>query len=236
MTASQNDSKTFHKLIRSQRSNHCTYTDVIYIGDKKYEGDSIIKGWECHFEMLGTPNFEEKFDLEGYHIAGMQNKIIEENEECKQKKIEPTTNEEVENAIKNLNTGKAADENGISSEHYKHAPEELSPEITSIINQIFQELDVPQSLKNGILTPILKKKKDKTIPGNYRGIVVTSTFSKIFEDIIKGRLEPKLLPSQNLLQRGFTARGRIKFVCCFYYIRNNTAIPPIANKLGAGSP
>jgi hypothetical protein len=27
--------------------------------------------------------------------------------------------------------------------------------------------------KSGILTPILKKGKDKNIPGNYRGIVVT---------------------------------------------------------------
>ncbi|VDI30959.1 Hypothetical predicted protein [Mytilus galloprovincialis] len=103
-----------------------------------------------------------------------------------------------------LNTGKASDENGIVSEHYIHAIDVITDEITDIINQIFEELDVPQSLKNGILTPVLKKKKDKTIPGNYRGIVVTSIFSKIFETIIKDRLEPELFPSQNTLQRGFT--------------------------------
>ncbi|CAC5359728.1 unnamed protein product [Mytilus coruscus] len=109
-----------------------------------------------------------------------------------------------ESAIRKLNTGKASDENGIVSEHYIHAIDVITDEITDIINQIFEELDVPQSLKNGILIPDLKKGKDKTIPGNYRGIVVTSIFSKIFETIIKDRLEPKLFPSQNTLQRRFT--------------------------------
>ncbi|CAC5405366.1 unnamed protein product [Mytilus coruscus] len=86
----------------------------------------------------------------------------------------------------------------------KEAVDDVSVETASIINNIFTNLDVPKSFKNGILKPVLKKKKNKTIPGNYRGIVVTSIFSKIFESIVKGRLEYELLPSQNPLQRGFT--------------------------------
>ncbi|CAG2207398.1 unnamed protein product [Mytilus edulis] len=116
------------------------------------------------------------------------------------KEIIKATPTEIESAIRKLNTGKASDENGIVSEHYIHASDVITDEITDIINQIFEKLDVPQSLKNGILTPVLKKKKDKTIPGNYRGIVVTI----VFETIIKDRLEPELFPSQNTLQRGFT--------------------------------
>jgi hypothetical protein len=50
----------------------------------------------------------------------------------------------------------------------------LATEICSITNQIFEELNIPDILKRGILTPVLKKKKDKTLPGNYRGIVVTN--------------------------------------------------------------
>jgi hypothetical protein len=49
----------------------------------------------------------------------------------------------------------------------------LATEICSITNQIFEELNIPDTLKKGILTPVLKKKKDKTLPGNYRGIVLT---------------------------------------------------------------
>jgi hypothetical protein len=57
-------------------------------------------------------------------------------------------------------------------------------------------------MKSGILTPVLKKGKDKNIPGNNRGIVVTNTFSKILESIIKDRLEEQLKKTQNPLQRG----------------------------------
>jgi len=44
MQASQRDSKTFHKLVKRQRSNHVTNTDVLYIGNKKYEGDRVGEG------------------------------------------------------------------------------------------------------------------------------------------------------------------------------------------------
>jgi hypothetical protein len=66
------------------------------------------------------------------------------------------------------------------------------------------------SMKSGILTPILKKGKDKNIPGNYRGIVVTNTFSKILESIIKDRLEEQLKKTQNPIQRGFTEKASSK--------------------------
>jgi hypothetical protein len=45
---------------------------------------------------------------------------------------------------------------------------------------------------------------------NYRGITVTNTFSTVIEGtccILKERIEPKLLLSQNKLQRGFTQKA-----------------------------
>ena len=95
--------------------------------------------------------------------------------------ITPTTCKEVVNAIEKLNTGKSADENGIQAEHFRNAKEELTPLLCEIINQILQDLDIPDSMKkSGILTPIQKKGKDKNIPENYRGIVVTIKGVKIF--------------------------------------------------------
>jgi retron-type reverse transcriptase len=44
-----------------------------------------------------------------------------------------------------------------------------------------------------------------------RGIVVTNTFSKILESIIKDRLEEQLKKTQNPLQRGFTEKASSKF-------------------------
>ena len=84
------------------------------------------------------------------------------------------------------------------------AEEELTPFITDIVNESFNLAEVPSILKKGHLTPILKKGKEKTIPGNYRGITVTSIIGKVLESCLKTRLENILDQSQNNLQRGFT--------------------------------
>ena len=76
----------------------------------------------------------------------------------------------------------------------------------ALINTIFSKLDIPSSLKSGLLTPVLKKDKDPTTQGNYRGITVTRSFSKILECIIKSRIDPILNQTQNSLQRGFTEK------------------------------
>ena len=106
-----------------------------------------------------------------------------------------------------MKTGKSADESGICSEHFKFSPEEVIPYIVFIINKIFDELDVPPKLKSGFVTPVLKPKKDKLYPENYRGITVTNKFSTIVESLLKDRIEPKLLPTQSKLQRGFTEKS-----------------------------
>ncbi|CAC5376143.1 COLEC12 [Mytilus coruscus] len=129
MQTSEKDSKTFHKLIKQQRSNHPLNTDILYIGNTKYEGENILEAWSIHFEKLGTPNYDKNiFDLERFRLAKLQNDIILKNQYSK-KEIKQTTPEEVKTAIKNLKTGKTSDENGICSEHYKEAVDEVSVEI-----------------------------------------------------------------------------------------------------------
>jgi hypothetical protein len=58
--------------------------------------------------------------------------------------------------------------------------------------------------KSGILTPVLKKNKDRRNPSNYRGISVTKIFTKILQSVLKGRIDKKIEVIQNPLQRGFT--------------------------------
>ncbi|CAG2256242.1 unnamed protein product [Mytilus edulis] len=119
--ASQKDSKTFHKLVKQQRSKHDTNTDILYIGNQAFEGEKILSAWQTHFETLGTPNFDENiYDLEHLEFSKLQNNLIPELD-VQNKEITKATPTEIESAIRKLNTGKASDENGIVSEHYIHA-------------------------------------------------------------------------------------------------------------------
>ena len=93
-----------------------------------------------------------------------------------------------------------------TSQNRNSAFGETVPYIINILNQIVSDMDVPDKLKSGIVTPVLKPNKDKLYPEHYRGITVTNTFSTILESLLKDRIEPKLLPTQNKLQRGFTEK------------------------------
>ena len=175
-----------------QRSNSAINTDTLVIDNVEYNQNNIMEAWRIHFENLATPNLDEnKFDLERNSLCTIQNDTIAEVTANKVK-IPPATEAEVKQAIRKLNNGKAADENGIQAEHFKFANAELATEICSIINQIFEELNIPDILKRGILTPVLN-------------------FSKIIESVIKERLEKQLSPTQNPLQRGFTEHASSKF-------------------------
>ncbi|XP_021366488.1 uncharacterized protein LOC110458857 [Mizuhopecten yessoensis] len=204
MESSSRDSKLFHKLVNKQRTSGSSTTKVIQVNNNVYsEPLEILDQWEKHFQQLATRPETNNQDLTREKLSKIQNDIIMETELSKDEKIQVITENEVETAIRNLNSGKAMDANGISAEHLKYAGHELTTALTQTFNKLLQNLDITQPMKEGILTPILKKGKDKTIPSNYRGITVTNVFSKVFEAIIKVRLEEILNQKQNPLQRGF---------------------------------
>ncbi|MEW8548126.1 MAG: reverse transcriptase family protein, partial [Candidatus Thiodiazotropha sp.] len=119
----------------------------------------------------------------------------------------PVTEEEIYKAVKSLNKGKAADIFGITAEHLLHATDELIPVLVVLMNSIFSNGTVPDCMKLGVLTPVYKKKGSSQDAKNYRGITVTPAISKLFECIIKDRIQPKIEMTQNNLQRGFTAKS-----------------------------
>ena len=141
--------------------------------------------------------------MKKYNLSKIQNDVVEHTERGRIK-IAEIQIEEIEMAVGKLKSGKAPDVDGIAAEHYKYAESELIPVLHHILNTIIKDLDIPSSLKSGILTPVLKKNKDKNNPANYRGITVTKIFTKILQIILKSRIDQVFEPIQNRLQRGFT--------------------------------
>lgn len=80
----------------------------------------------------------------------------------------------------------------------------LVPVLTFLINKSFEQGEFPNLLKSSKLIPIFKK-GDKSLPGNYRPVALTSSFSKVFEYCFLSRLE-SFLSNFNILtdcQHGF---------------------------------
>jgi hypothetical protein len=88
------------------------------------------------------------------------------------------TTEYVQKLINSLKNKKAADPFGICAEHIKYADSAITSVITTITNRTLIEQQVPKDLKLGVITPVLKKQKQKTDPNNYQRITVNSMIWK----------------------------------------------------------
>ena len=138
----------------------------------------------------------------------MECTLIEEilKDPKKRKEIPDITTTTTEQAIQKLAKGKAPDHMGLTAEHFKKGGKTIANYTADLLNAAKKNCNIPEVLKTGLLTPVLKKEKDPKIPGNYRGIAVTPVLGKILESIIKDHIERTLTKVQNPMQRGFTAK------------------------------
>ena len=199
------EQKTFYKLVNHQRKTTSKETDYITVDNTQFlSTENIIEGWQLYFERLSEPKDDPMF------IGADEDQVLEDlnimEDICTNmdSNIDPISQDHLVEIINNMKRGKAADYAGITAEHFLNAMEEVAPYLTMIVNAILQKREIPPSLKTGILTPILKKGKDKTLPTSYCGITVTPLVGKIIEAIIKEYIEPILRPTQHPMQRGFT--------------------------------
>ncbi len=120
-----------------------------------------------------------------------------------QKGIADTSTEQLKKAIKQLNINKAADINGLVTEHLKYSPNSVLDAVTMAINHFTRNEKFPDVHKSGVLFPA-HKKLETSNPFNHRGITVVDLFCKLYELALKDSSDPVLLPTQSKMQRGFT--------------------------------
>ena len=113
--------------------------------------------------------------------------------------------DEVSAAIQKLNNGKAADGKGIMAEHIKKASQDILRPLAYLFDLIFAEEKVPDDFKKGATISVPKKDKDHLLQENHRGITLTNTICKIFENVLLSRIHPEIETKYSCLQRGFTS-------------------------------
>ena len=79
----------------------------------------------------------------------------------------------------------------------KRVAEAIIEPLTFIFNTSLNLGEVPSQWKRAIIVPI-HKKKDKSKPGNYRPISLTSSFSRLFESVLQDKLLVHII-SNNLI-------------------------------------
>ena len=127
---------------------------------------------------------DKGYGSEFLELCNIRHNITQQMCECEDSQetnIMEFCNQNIQDAIQMLHSGKAADELGLTAEHFKTS---LSIAITFLqicFNTILKDKQIPDIFKTGIVTPVLKNGKNPMSMDNYRGIAVTPVISKLFE-------------------------------------------------------
>ncbi len=94
---------------------------------------------------------------------------------------------EIDAAIKHLKNGKASGDDNIRSEFLSCAKDKIKVVIANLFNKLYGSAYFPEQWSTGVIVPI-HKKGNKSDPGNYRGITLTSSMSKLLTYALNQRL------------------------------------------------
>ena len=126
----------------------------------------------------------------------------------------PFSMEELDTALKSLRDDAAAGMDTIQNPLLKLP--HLRPALLRTVNGILNDLDSPslQELRTTILCP-LPKKGDLSDTGNWRGISLEQSVTKLFNALLRNRLVPLIDPHLLDNQNGFRSkRGTTEHVMC----------------------
>jgi len=130
-----------------------------------------------------------------------QGENIDRDSDCLDSVILPS---EIREGIRSLGTGKSPGPDDIVGEMLKCSTDFVLPIISKLFNAILECGNFPQIWSKGIIIP-LHKKGNFSEPDNYRGITLTSVFSKVFLHIVNNRLQ-KFIENNDIIveeQSGF---------------------------------
>ena len=88
--------------------------------------------------------------------------------------------------ILNMKCNKSADDDEISAEHLNYAPLSVFIRLASLFNMMLNHAFVPNQFRLGYMIPLIKDHSGNHYDsGNYRGITISPTISKLFEHSLK---------------------------------------------------
>ena len=146
--------------------------------------------WRDHFERISLPRESPNFDQEHYVSVTNQVKVWARDNNDDDFLSEEFTSDEIRNGLKVLKTRKSAGCDGLTTEHFIHAGENLVYLLKLLYNSIVSTEYVPENFRRGTQIPLYKGKNLCPLDvNNYRGITLLTCMNKLFEVIVWERLK-----------------------------------------------
>ncbi|BHF67756.1 hypothetical protein SprV_0301078500 [Sparganum proliferum] len=104
----------------------------------------------------------------------------------------PPSLQETIRAVQQLSSGKAPESDAIPAEIYKHGGPQLMDHLTVLFQEMWRQGEVPQDFKDATIVHLHKRKGNRQLCDNHRGISLLSIAGKIFVRILLNRLNNNL--------------------------------------------
>lgn len=158
------------------------------------ESDCIAR-WQEHFsQLLHHPPVPLDPDL-----TNAASEVSSDEDDA----VDPVTLEEVSLALKSLKNNKAPGICAITAEMIKAGGDCMLRWLTHIINHVWVTELLPSDWTRGVTLPFWKRKGDRLVCSNHRGITLLSIPGKLFTRILLTRALSKIRDSRRPQQAGF---------------------------------
>ena len=205
--AHRNDSKNFYSALKAIYGPSASSSPTLLSSDGSTlltDQDKVLERWAEHFSnVLNRPS-----NINDEAISNLPQ--VPTNEEMDR----PPDIDEVSKAAEQLSCGKAPGKDGIPAEIYKFGGQTLLLNLTNLFNLIWSREKLPQELKDASIIHLYKRKGNRHVCDNHRGISLLSIAGKILARVLLNRLnrhlEDGLLPES---QCGFrSGRGTVDMI------------------------
>nr|VZI12397.1 unnamed protein product [Spirometra erinaceieuropaei] len=132
----------------------------------------------------------------------------------------PPSLQETIRAVQQLSRGKAPGSDAIPVEVYKHGGPQLMDHLTALFQEMWRQGEVPQYFKDATIVHLYKRKGNRQVCDNHRGISLLNIAGKIFARILLNRLN-------NHLEQGLPPESQ----CGFRRHRGTTDMIFVARQL-----
>nr|VZI42375.1 unnamed protein product [Spirometra erinaceieuropaei] len=183
--ADRNEWKNFFSAIKAVYGPPTKGTAPILIADGctlLTEKTQILQRWAEHFRgVLNRPSV-----ISNAAIARLPQ--VENNADIG---LPPSLQENIR-AVQKLSSGKAPGSDAIPAEIYKHGGPLLMDHLTALFQEMWRQGEVPQDFKDATIVHLYKRKGNRQVSDNHRGISLLNIAGKIFARILLNRLNSHL--------------------------------------------
>nr|VZI01579.1 unnamed protein product [Spirometra erinaceieuropaei] len=189
--ADRNEWKNFFSAIKAVYGPATKVTAPLLSADDSTlltEKTQILQRWAEHFRgVLNRPSVISDAAIE--RLPQAQTNVDLD--------LPPSLQETIR-AVQQLSSGKAPGSDAIPAEVYKHGGPQLMDHLTALFQEMWRQGEVPQDFKDATIVHLYKRKGNRQVCDNHRGISLLNIAGKIFARILLNRLnnhlEQGLLP------------------------------------------